>query len=177
MYLRILNNKMNIDYLTGLYNRMQADQYVSAKIEKCTPARTFSGVMIDVDKFKEINDKCGHHAGDEALETTANLLRKCVGKKDFIARQGGDEFIMILDTDDINAVNQITDNINRVFESYNRISRRPYEIRLSMGYDVYDYSLAMTRQQFIRHIDRLMYRKKRTHRAAEENVVGGFSTR
>jgi hypothetical protein len=52
MYLRILNNKMNVDYLTGLYNRMQADQYVSAKIEKCTPARTFSGIMIDVDRFK-----------------------------------------------------------------------------------------------------------------------------
>ena len=177
MYFRILNNKMNIDYLTGLYNRMQADQYVSAKIEKSVPGRTFSGVMIDVDKFKEINDKCGHHAGDEALEITANLLRKCVGKKDFIARQGGDEFIIILDTDDITVVNQITDNIDHVFENYNRISQRPFDIKLSMGYDVYDYSLAMTRQQFIRHIDRLMYRRKRTHRLAEESVVGGFSLR
>ena len=165
VYLRMVSNKLSIDYLTGVYNRMQADQYVSLKIGRSTPVHTFSGVMIDVDEFKEINDKCGHQAGDEALEITAGLLKKCLGKKDFVARLGGDEFIAILETDNIDVVRQIIGRINGTFESYNHTSKRPFSLKLSMGYDVYDYSLGMTRQQFIRHIDRLMYRRKRLHKA------------
>ena len=62
-------------------------------------------------------------------------------------------------------VRQIIGRINGTFESYNHTSKRPFSLKLSMGYDVYDYSLGMTRQQFIRHIDRLMYRRKRLHKA------------
>jgi diguanylate cyclase (GGDEF)-like protein len=177
IYLGMMNEKMNLDYLTGLYNRMQADTYVATKIGKSTPEHTFAGIMIDIDKFKEINDKYGHNAGDEALEVTAKLLKKSIGKKDFLARVGGDEFLIILDADDRESVKSAVEAIDLEFESYNLITHRPFTLKLSMGYEVYNYDLNMTRQQFLRHIDRLMYRKKRERRYSGELTASAGGSR
>ena len=81
LYVGVLNDRVNLDYLTGIYNRMQADVFLEKKIDKSTSSHTFSGIMIDIDKFKEINDKCGHYSGDEALEITARLLKKISERK------------------------------------------------------------------------------------------------
>lgn len=174
IYLNLLSDTINMDYLTNVYNRMQADQYVSAKINKSLPGKTFSGIMIDIDKFKEINDKLGHYAGDEALKITARLIKKCIGSQNFIARFGGDEFIVILETDDIETVRRIADNIVQAFEKYNRTSGNLFELKLSLGYDVYDYDRKMTKYQFLKHIDHLMYTKKRGHKALDGYTLSEF---
>lgn len=174
IYLNLLSDTMNMDYLTNVYNRMQADQYISAKISKSLPGKTFSGIMIDIDKFKEINDKFGHYAGDEALKITAKLIKKCIGSKNFIARFGGDEFIVILETDDMDTVRRIADNIIQTFDKYNKTANSLFELKLSLGFDVYDYDRKMTKYQFIKHIDHLMYAKKRVHKALDGYTVSEF---
>lgn len=160
IYLGFLNDNMTIDYLTGLNNRMQSDYYADLKIEKSSLKHTFSGILLDIDKFKLFNDRFGHHAGDEALIATARLLKKSVRKRDFIARIGGDEFLIILETDNPEKLESAVKRIEHEVERYNRTSHLAFPLKLSMGYAVYDYSLKLSRQQFIRYIDRLMYKQK-----------------
>ncbi len=81
----------NTDYLTGLANRKRLFEYFDSI--KYSPS--ISALAIDLDNFKEVNDKYGHTAGDSALVLTANILRKTF-PIDFIARMSGDDFIVII---------------------------------------------------------------------------------
>ena len=81
--------RSELDLLTGLYNRMSFESYVSQKLEE-KEAGYF--LMIDVDNFKGINDLYGHLAGDIVLERTAGLLREVFPATSVIGRMGGDEF-------------------------------------------------------------------------------------
>lgn len=81
------------DHLTGLPNRRYLDQkideWVSGKLHYCAI------LHIDLDRFKQINDTLGHQAGDAMLVHTAGVLEALVGTKDFVARIGGDEFLVL----------------------------------------------------------------------------------
>jgi diguanylate cyclase (GGDEF)-like protein len=85
------------DALTGLATRLLLDDRLDAAAE--TAIRHDTGLallMVDVDKFKNINDTFGHHGGDEVLRVTANRLMQAVRKSDTVARMGGDEFVVLL---------------------------------------------------------------------------------
>ncbi len=85
------------DALTGLPNRRALDDYLSSLAEY---ARGEFGLLhIDLDRFKQINDTLGHAAGDATLVHTANVLRRHVREGDFMARIGGDEFVVVCTTD------------------------------------------------------------------------------
>jgi len=161
VYLYIQNNKLNTDYLTGLYNRMQLDRYLQSKIRNKDANRNFSGILIDIDNFKTINDQYGHLTGDEALEITAELLRSSLRKNDFLARYGGDEFIIILDIQDFSVLEKSAERIRTNIKNYNLRSYKPYQLSLSMGYDVYDRNTARSADDFLKHIDSLMYNNKK----------------
>jgi diguanylate cyclase (GGDEF)-like protein/PAS domain S-box-containing protein len=81
----------NTDFLTGLNNRRSLFEYLTALDRNSK----ISLVMLDLDKFKSVNDTYGHAAGDEALEITSRVLKECFSDG-FIARLGGDEFIVAL---------------------------------------------------------------------------------
>ena len=84
------NEKLYQDALTGVYNR----RYYEDRIKKMT---AFVGVaMIDMDDFKIYNDTYGHNAGDLALITTVEAIRRCIRKNDTLIRYGGDEFLLVL---------------------------------------------------------------------------------
>lgn len=168
LYLNILHDKLNADYLTGLNNRMQADDYIDNKIKRCTPDKAFAGMMIDIDNFKYINDHYGHSEGDLAIKKVAQILKKNITENDFLARQGGDEFLLIIDTDDKVNLQKTVDKIRHAFDMYNAFSTRPYELSISIGYDVY--SSKMTRKEFLHHIDKLMYKEKRKKKLAEQDI-------
>ena len=88
------------DALTGLPNRRYLDKVLAQHADRC--ARTGEGIAllhIDLDRFKQINDTLGHFVGDEVLVHVAGLLRHTVRKHDFVARVGGDEFIVVCDAD------------------------------------------------------------------------------
>lgn len=168
LYFRELDHTISIDYLTGLYNRMQVDEYITVQMRRSSPQRTFSGIMIDVDNFKEINDCFGHQTGDEALLATSRLLRKTIGRRNFLARYGGDEFIAVLHTGSYRELTETVRRIDAAFARFSDSSSARYRLGVSMGYDVYSGEAYLSRQQFIRHIDRLMYMEKRKKR---EDVV------
>lgn len=82
------------DYLTGLYNRKTYDEKLVELREK--GAYPFALINMDLNGLKLINDAYGHHFGDVAIEKTASILKKSVGKEDFVSRVGGDEFTVII---------------------------------------------------------------------------------
>jgi diguanylate cyclase (GGDEF)-like protein/PAS domain S-box-containing protein len=94
--LQQLSDVSIVDELTGLYNRRYIDTILDQQYGLFKRHfQRFGLVMIDMDRFKDINDTYGHLAGDEALKSVASILRQSPRSTDFLARFGGDEFIIV----------------------------------------------------------------------------------
>lgn len=84
------------DFLTGLPNRRYLDTELARRAEKAGPHGEGIAVLhLDLDRFKQINDTLGHLAGDHMLRHTARILRDAITPQDFVARIGGDEFVIL----------------------------------------------------------------------------------
>jgi diguanylate cyclase (GGDEF)-like protein len=84
------------DGLTGLYNRRHLDERVTAELAYALRHGTaLSLLLVDIDHFKQINDRVGHQAGDTVLQRVAEALSRCVRAEDVVARYGGEEFAVI----------------------------------------------------------------------------------
>jgi len=85
------------DALTGLATRLLLRDRLDTAVDAAKRRQTgLALLMVDLDKFKDINDTFGHHAGDEVLRVTADRLLAAVRKADTVARFGGDEFVILL---------------------------------------------------------------------------------
>ena len=90
-----------IDPLTNLYNRRYLNTYVKALIEKAKKEyKPFSLLMLDLDYFKNINDKFGHLAGDQVLQSVSRIMLSSIRATDLCARIGGEEFVIIMSKTD-----------------------------------------------------------------------------
>lgn len=158
LFLYVQNQDVFTDYLTGVANRKKLELHLRKMISSSTANKTFSAIMIDLDHFKKINDSFGHRAGDEALQAAAELLRNCIGTQDFIARYGGDEFCIVLNTSDNLMLKDVVEKINASIENYNANSNLPFNLDLSMGYEIYQSGVNL--DSFLNKIDRLMYEQK-----------------
>lgn len=89
------------DLLTGLPNRAALhDAMVLAMARSARAGRPLAVLMIDLDRFKPVNDRHGHLVGDRVLAQAAARLKRCLRASDFCARYGGDEFVVLVDDDD-----------------------------------------------------------------------------
>ena len=94
---RHLTHLANHDSLTGLYSRHRLVSELDSEVASCAESGTRSALcFVDLDQFKYINDTCGHPAGDQFLRLAAEQLRNAVRSNDFVARFGGDEFVLLL---------------------------------------------------------------------------------
>ena len=85
------------DVLTGLPNRSRMQEFLEGKLQALpTLAQPLVMLSIDLDRFKPVNDAFGHAAGDQVLSEVSQRLRQCLRDDDLVARQGGDEFILLL---------------------------------------------------------------------------------
>jgi diguanylate cyclase (GGDEF)-like protein/PAS domain S-box-containing protein len=92
------------DALTGLYNRRYLEEILEREVRRATRASQSLGVlMIDLDHFKNFNDTYGHDAGDAVLRETGASLTKGIRAEDFVCRFGGEEFVVILPTANVEA--------------------------------------------------------------------------
>ena len=159
-YLFIIRITIKIDSLTNVFNRRGIDEYLLS-IAKSLRRREHAFIMIDVDRFKSINDRFGHMQGDNALKDTAEILRSSVRRNDFVARYGGDEFIIIAETDNVNV---IIENIKSKAQKFNMRQIRPYTLSLSCGGDIYLQDDLRTPLEFLSYVDSLMYTEKERRR-------------
>ena len=126
----------NADPLTGLFNRRFFDDYFSSEISR---AARFQGrmsvAMIDVDWFKQFNDRFGHAAGDVALRKVARALQLAVRRSDLVARYGGEEFVVLLrETDPGQALDRVEQIRQAVQSEVHQIGdARPVHITVSAG--------------------------------------------
>lgn len=95
--LQILRTLTITDEITGLFNRRYFDQRLDEEIERLKRYnRPIAVWVIDIDNFKQVNDSCGHTAGDAVLKQTGEHLLKYLRRSDVLARFGGDEFAIIM---------------------------------------------------------------------------------
>jgi len=151
------------DALTGLPNRLALEELLSAAIMGGKQERdgTFSAVLfIDLDRFKAINDTLGHRAGDEVLRIVAERMRSSIGVGDVIARQGGDEFIVVLTSttspDDVGA---IAARILRRFAEPIMLDGHQIFVGASIGAALSPQH-GTTAEELIKNADAAMYRVK-----------------
>lgn len=158
MLMSMQNDLIFFDKLTGLYNRYYLD-HLKKKMNASDRKAEYTAMMLDLNGFKQINDKYGHQEGDNALIKTGELLRVAVGSYGTVIRYAGDEFIIILHTQVDAIINEVVYNINRQFNIYNKGHVVPYELSISIGYskaDLKKYSV----DDLMNDIDKKMYLDK-----------------
>ena len=160
VFVLVQSRSMDVDYLTGLYNRRKLDISLAQAVRDSADSG-FSAILLDIDRFKTINDSFGHNVGDTALEDAAGLLKRALGPDTLIARYGGDEFCILLRSDDECRLQAAIESIDACANEFNHRGLRPYQLRFSMGGASYDPTSAMTPEEFISRIDMLMYADKR----------------
>lgn len=160
IYFNLQSRNLSTDYLTGVNNRFNFHIYIKEKIRSCSEKKTFGAIMIDIDNFKKINDNFGHATGDEALKDTVQILRGSLRKDDYIARLGGDEFLIVVDMQFLEMLENTIIRIKNNVEKFNTQSAKPYKLSLSFGYAIYNFQKKMKPDDFINHLDRLMYKEK-----------------
>lgn len=163
----ILKESMMIDYLTKLNNRRQLQDYLEYTISKKQSRikqEYVVGVMLDLIKFKDINDTYGHAIGDVALEDASTIIRKSFSKNDFLSRYAGDEFVIIVLTNDINDYVKISENIKKIEKEFNDTSNRAYKLNFSIGSVIFDLKEKFVPSAFLEKIDKAMYEDKRNRK-------------
>lgn len=122
------------DPLTGLYNRRRFEESLNQEVARARRYGAVSLLMIDLDRFKSINDRFGHRAGDDVLKAVAQVMQSCCRATDTCARLGGDEFAVILPHTDTSAAAVVR---KRIEQSMARTSiptaQGPLAVSLSIG--------------------------------------------
>ena len=154
------------DGLTGLANRELFEETLVLAVERARRAETLVAVLyLDLDNFKVVNDTMGHHTGDTLLRETAERLQGCTRETDLVARQGGDEFLILLA--DLQP-DQADDTIRGVARRVHEAMQAPFvlghdvEFRAqgSMGISVFPRD-AQDPVELLKNADIAMYRAKR----------------
>ena len=156
-YLFMIRSDYRLDALTNLNSRLSLNEYLDT-ITKMTRHKAYTFFMLDMDKFKDINDVFGHSEGDKALIEIAELLRSSVRQVDFVARFGGDEFVIIIK--ECADPEVIVARINEKAAAINALPGRKYKLLFSLGYDTYPPNSQLTAHEFMIHVDSLMYVNK-----------------
>lgn len=149
------------DPLTKALNRRAGYKKIDDLTSKTERKKVlFSLCFIDVNGLKEVNDSLGHEYGDELIITVSDIIRSTIRKDDFLIRQGGDEFLIILDGIDTDQAEKVWMRIVSKFEEINRNDNRLYIISLSHGIVEYKTKNKSTIDELIQKADEKMYEEK-----------------
>ena len=155
----VLEKKIRLDPLTGVYNRYHLDGLLQQVRKDRGP---LSVLMADVNGLKMINDHLGHHTGDELLRTAAQQLLKHIRQEDCLARLGGDEFVMVLSCP-CDVVRERLSTIRKALDAWNAAGGLPLELSFGLA-GSYDGSVAP--EILLRQADARMMEEKKQVRAA-----------
>lgn len=164
---KLLQQKNDLDYqahhdvLTQLPNRILFHDRLRHAIKLAYRSRKKIGILfIDIDHFKAINDNYGHHAGDEILKKVAKRLRKNVREGDTVARIGGDEFVIILESiEQVNDIAELTRKLLLILKQPVKYTGNERAISASIGISIYPDN-GLSPDILIRNADLAMYLAK-----------------
>lgn len=133
IYMSNLGHRISTDSLTGLNNRFRLDSYLSSLAAPDASTDKIYLFICDLDNFKQINDTYGHYEGDHALREASRVLKAATARGDFLARYGGDEFILITKCENDTAAMELRQKIQNAFRTHAEQTDRPYQLSLSIG--------------------------------------------
>lgn len=166
-----LNMLYHEDFLTKLYNRRGFEQFSDEEFaeSKKHNIKTMT-LSIDMDNLKYINDVYGHSHGDLALQTIADAMRQACSGCEICARIGGDEFAVFGYDYSEEKAKQYTENFLQYLKDFNAQSNLPYCVNASFGYTISDPSLSISRENYMKISDDLLYQNKRKRKEKYGNL-------
>lgn len=158
--LELYNNSR--DFLTGLLNRRYIYEIIEFKIYSLKKSgKGFSLIMIDLDKFKIINDTLGHITGDDALIVFSNILQNICKSTDYIARFAGDEFLILLNNGSDIAVSSLINRLNEKLNNFNSKGLKEYHLSCSAAGKTFGKGDKLSVHNIVKSVDSLMYQVKK----------------
>lgn len=157
----VLEHLSSTDQLTTLSNRRRLEECLEQKLKESERGSLFSVIMIDIDRFKTINDTYGHEIGDHVLIHTAHLMRESIRESDILGRWGGEEFLLILPQTSLEGALVIAEQIRtKIYEC--TFEHYPQRVTMSLG--VSTYHRGDTPNSILRRADNALYRAKNSGR-------------
>jgi len=158
--LREAHDRALRDALTGLHNRLAYDERIALECERWARYGRPSVLSVwDVDFFKRINDTYGHSAGDKVLRILAKLLSESTRKSDFLARFGGEEFMLLLPETDIQTAFEVADKLRALVAS-SRFQYRGQPVPVTMSCGLAEFIPNDTPEEVYRRADAALYEAK-----------------
>lgn len=166
-----LNMLYHEDFLTKLYNRRGFEQFSEEEFAEAKKHNIKTMTLsIDMDNLKYINDIYGHSHGDLALQTIADAMRQACSGCEICARIGGDEFAVFGYDYSEEKAKQYTENFLQYLKDFNAQSNLPYCVNASFGYTISDPSLSISRENYMKASDDLLYQNKRKRKEKYGNL-------
>jgi diguanylate cyclase (GGDEF)-like protein len=148
------------DPMTRVYNRYCLEELLQREISLAERYdKSFAVILVDLNRFKEINDRFGHLMGDFVLAEVAQLLHSCVRGSDVVIRYGGDEFVVVLSETDLLGAQAVVSRIHQKVEEWsanNKVAR--FDLGVSTGVSIF--SQGKTINDLISEADQQMYSMK-----------------
>jgi diguanylate cyclase (GGDEF)-like protein len=171
--LQVTRRMAEVDGLTGVCNRRHFQVLLSREAERArSSGHPLSLLLADVDRFKDVNDRHGHPAGDAVLQHVARLLAQRLRRSDIVARYGGEEFAVLLPGSDRDAAARLAEDLRREIESSPAPLPAPAEpLRVTLSFGVASLpDDAASEQALVSAADRALYRAKNGGRNRVERV-------
>lgn len=157
----LLAHMVGHDSLTDLPNRYLFDEKLAAAMQAAADGQLSLGLLyMDLDGFKQVNDRHGHRSGDLLLQQVAHRIRQCVRQSDTVARLGGDEFVVLLyGVTDVDHATRVAEKIRMSLEQPFELDATIVQITVSIGIAHYPDD-GQDRQSLLHHADHAMYAAK-----------------
>ena len=156
-----LQHLASTDPLTGVANRRGGEKHIANEISRAKrEKRPLSCILIDIDRFKAVNDTFGHQAGDQLLRDISALLRRTVRAYDILVRWGGEEFLLVLPGVGLEMARILADRLRAAVEGLDTHGIGPVTVSAGAAEFENDYEFAST----LRTADRRLYQAKASGR-------------
>lgn len=159
------------DPLTGLYNRRHFHERLEQELARAErTGRSFHITLIDLDRFKAVNDRYGHNAGDEVLRRFAEVARQTLRKSDLVARYGGEEFIVLLPDGQVDDIIAVMDRLRQQFSAL-QYGEALSDSQVTLSAGITAWIPGDTLDSLTERADRALYRAKEKGRNRIETVT------
>lgn len=148
------------DGLTGMLNRRGFDELSRDAIQSIDGKALACTIILDMDGLKIINDDHGHHEGDLAIRSVANIITKCCNSGEITARAGGDEFYVFSVEYSEKKLERFISKLRDLLDNYNKCSEKPYKVDVSWGAYICEIDSSCRLEDMLKHSDALMYEQK-----------------